>query len=44
MCDSPSVVKSAITPVMLLLYLDDLFVTGMDDLIYDTKRNLAVEF
>ena len=31
-------------PVMLLLYVDDLFVTGMDGLIVDTKRKLAVEF
>ena len=30
--------------VMLLLYVDDLFVTSMDGLIVDTKRNLAVEF
>ena len=28
---------------MLLLYLDDLFVTGMDGLIADMKRNLAAE-
>ena len=27
-------------PVMLLLYVDDLFVTGMDMLIADTKRSL----
>ena len=31
-------------PVILLLYVDDLFVTGMDGLIADTKRKLAVEF
>ena len=31
-------------PVMLLLYVDDMFVTGMDGLIVDTKRKLAVEF
>ena len=31
-------------PVMLLLYVDDLFVTGMDGLIDDTKRKLAFEF
>ena len=31
-------------PVMLLLYVDDLFVTNMDVLITDTKRNLAAEF
>ena len=30
--------------VMLLLYVDDMFVTGMDGLIADTKRKLAVEF
>ena len=31
-------------PMILLLYVDDLFVTGMDGLIADTKRNLATEF
>ena len=31
-------------PVILLLYVDDLFVTGEDGLITDTKRNLAAEF
>ena len=31
-------------PVMLLLYVDDLFVTGMDGLIADMKRKLAAEF
>ena len=30
--------------VLLLLYVDDLFVTGMDGLIADTKRKLATEF
>ena len=30
--------------VMLLLYVDDLFVTGTDGLIVDTKRKLAAEF
>ena len=30
--------------MMLLLYVDDLFVTGMNGLIVDTKRNIAVEF
>ena len=30
--------------VMLLLYVDDLFVTGMDGLIDDTKRKLVFEF
>ena len=29
---------------MLLLYVDDLFVIGMDGLITDTKRKLATEF
>ena len=29
---------------MLLLYVDDLFVTGMDGLIADMKRKLATEF
>ena len=29
---------------MLLLYVDDLFVIGMDGLIVDTKRKLVVEF
>ena len=31
-------------PVILLLYVDDLFVTDMDGLIVDTKRNLAAKF
>ena len=31
-------------PVMLLLYVDDLFVIGVDGLIADTKRNIVVEF
>ena len=31
-------------PVMLLLYVDDLFVIGKDGLIADTKRKLAAEF
>ena len=31
-------------PLMLLLYVDDIFVTGMDGLIVDTKRKLASEF
>ena len=30
--------------VILLLYLDDLFVTGVDGLIANTKRKLAVDF
>ena len=30
--------------VIILLYVDDLFVTGMDGLIVDTKRKLAAEF
>ena len=29
---------------MLLLYVDDMFLTGTDGLITDTKRNIAVEF
>ena len=29
---------------MLLLYVDDLFVTGMDGLITVTKRKIATEF
>ena len=31
-------------PVMLLLYVDDLFVIGTDGLIVDTKRKLVAEF
>ena len=31
-------------PVILLLYVDDMFVTCMDGLIADTKRKLAIEF
>ena len=31
-------------PVILLLYVDDLFVTCVDGLIVDTKRKLATEF
>ena len=31
-------------PVILLLYVDDLFVTGMDVLIADTKRKFATNF
>ena len=31
-------------PVILLLYVDDLFVTGTDGLITETKRKLAIEF
>ena len=31
-------------PVILLLYVDDLFVTGEDGLIADTKRKLASKF
>ena len=31
-------------PVMLLLYVDDMFVTGMDGLIADMNRKLAAEF
>ena len=29
-------------PVILLLYVDDLFVTGEDGLINDTKRKLVI--
>ena len=31
-------------PVILILYVDDLFVIGVDGLIADTKRMLAAEF
>ena len=31
-------------PVILLLYVDDLFVTGVDGLIVDTKRKLVADF
>ena len=31
-------------PVMLLLYVDNLFVTGMDELITVTKRKLSFKF
>ena len=31
-------------PMMLLLYVDDLFVIGMDGLITDMKRKLAAKF
>ena len=31
-------------PVILLLYVDGLFVIGMDGLIVDTKRKFAAEF
>ena len=31
-------------PVILLLYVDDMFVTGMDGLIADMKRKLAAKF
>ena len=31
-------------PVILLMYVDDLFVMGVDGLIDDTKRKLAAEF
>ena len=30
-------------PVMLLLYVDDLFLTGKDELIKDARRRLAAE-
>ena len=31
-------------PVMLLLYVDDLFLTGEEILIVDTKNNLSTQF
>ena len=31
-------------PIIFVLYVDDLFVTGEDGLIADTKRKLVVEF
>ena len=31
-------------PVMLLLYVDDLFLTGREELIKDSRRNLVVDF
>ena len=31
-------------PVMLLLYVDDLFLTGEEELIKDTRMRLATEF
>ena len=31
-------------PLILLLYVDDLFLTGEDELIADTKRRLAAKF
>ena len=31
-------------PVIILLYVDDIFITGEDGLITDTKRKLFVEF
>ena len=31
-------------PLILILYVDDLFVTGVDGLNADTKRKLAAEF
>ena len=31
-------------PVMLLLYVDDLFLTSKDELIKDARRRLATEF
>ena len=30
--------------MILLLYVDDLFVTGVNGFVADTKRNLASEF
>ena len=31
-------------PLILVLYVDDLFLTGVDPLIHQCKRELAVEF
>ena len=31
-------------PVVLLLYVDDLFLTGKEELIKDARRRLAIEF
>ena len=31
-------------PVMLLLYVDDLFLTGKEELIKDSRRRLVVDF
>ena len=31
-------------PVILLLYVDDLFLTGQDELIVYEKRNISIEF
>ena len=31
-------------PLILLLYVDDLFLTGDEELIIDTRRRLATEF
>ena len=36
---NPKIVRK----LSILLYVDDLFVTGEDDLIADTKRELAIE-
>ena len=31
-------------PMILLLYVDDLFLTGEEELITDAKRRLSIEF
>jgi hypothetical protein len=31
-------------PVILLLYVDDIFLTGKENLIADCKKNIIVEF
>ena len=31
-------------PLILVLYVDDLFLTGVDPLIHQCKREIAVEF
>ena len=31
-------------PMILLLYVNDLFLTGNEELITDTRRRLAIEF
>ena len=31
-------------PVMLLLYVDDLFLTGKEELVKDARRRLAAKF
>ena len=31
-------------PVMFLLYVDDLFLTGKEELIQDARRRIVIEF